>query len=114
MALFVVRGRLGGAAPAADCPIPPPRGYFSDESRHRRGCDVDILWRRGRGHAAAATSRPADASQVPVLLGLLACSVAAFVEATKDAEDLLKCGVVFCYKLSDKELAKKSKPPYFY
>ena len=23
-----------------------PRGYFSDESRRRRGCDVDVPWRR--------------------------------------------------------------------
>ena len=35
----------------------PPRGYSSDGSRRRRGCDVDILWRR-----VAATWSQAHAS----------------------------------------------------
>ena len=32
-----------------------PRGYVSDESRRRRGGDVDIPLKTGRGGAAAAT-----------------------------------------------------------
>ena len=44
-----------------------PRGYFSNESRRRRGGHVDIPRRQGRGDAAAAArifgrSRPARAS----------------------------------------------------
>ena len=39
-----------------------PRGASSDESRRRRGRDVDIPWRRRRGWDAAVRSRPARAS----------------------------------------------------
>ena len=51
----VETGRRVAAAPRLR------RGYFSDESRRRRGCDVDIPWRRVAAAALVTERRRLDA-----------------------------------------------------
>ena len=61
---FLMHTEADQLVPAENSRVHSPRGYAVDGSRRRRGCDVDIPWRRVRrgGRDAEIRSRPARAS----------------------------------------------------